>query len=98
LPALSPRRRGRPGIPRLRCWTAVSKLPATGDGRALVILLGMVLGTMAANVGPQSPRRMAMALRAALQNSHQDGGGFSHLYGESYNRTVVQNSAQHKDC
>ena len=27
---------------------AVSKLPATGDGRALVILLGMVLGTMEA--------------------------------------------------
>ncbi len=53
---------------------AVSKLPATGDGRALVILLGMVLGTMEANVVSQSLWRIATSLPAALQKSHQNGG------------------------
>ena len=35
---------------------AVSKLPATGDGRALVILLGMVLGTMEAKTSKDAWR------------------------------------------
>jgi ParB family chromosome partitioning protein len=35
----------------------VSKLPATGDGRALVILLGMVLGTMEAKTSKDAWRR-----------------------------------------
>src|SRR5258705_10500826 len=53
---------------------AVSKLPATGDGRALGILLGMVLGTMEANVGSKSAWRMAMYLPGRLQNSHRNDG------------------------
>jgi hypothetical protein len=56
---------------------AVSKLPATGDGWALVILLGMVLGMMEAKNVDCHPAwaDVDSPTCRVLQNSHEYGGG-----------------------
>jgi ParB family transcriptional regulator, chromosome partitioning protein len=46
---------------------AVSKLPATGDGRALVILLGMVLGTMEAKTSKDAWRSANAVTKSYLR-------------------------------
>ena len=52
---------------------AVSKLPATGDGRALLILLGMVLGTMEAKTDKNAWRGPSDVTKTYLRFLDENG-------------------------
>ena len=53
--------------------TAVGKLPTSGDGRALVILLGMVLGTMEAKTSKNAWRGADTVTRSYLRFLDENG-------------------------